>query len=61
MQACIAFVSAMQAVLGVLLPICMSARRESAAQLEFARRRGIPRSERRYRAARLVHSVTHWR
>lgn len=53
------FVTAGQAVLGVLLPLFLTARTEATAGVGFARRHGIPATDRRLRFYRALHRATH--
>lgn len=48
----------LQVAVGVLLPICLTLRREAGAAVEFARRNGIPRHDLRYRASRWTRRAT---
>jgi hypothetical protein len=56
-QACTAFIYAMQMSIGAALPMLLAARREAAAAVEFARRHGIPASDRRLRAYTRIHTA----
>lgn len=49
LQTCYTFVSASQALLGVVLPLLLLVRREVVGALQYARRAGIPAADRRLR------------
>lgn len=60
LQTCAWFVLAGQLIFGVLLPLYITARTESAAAVEFARRHGMPADDRRLRLYRALHRATAW-
>ena len=49
-QGCVAYIATSQLWVGVVLPLLLSVRRESAAAARFARENGVPPTDRRRRA-----------
>ncbi|KAL4437137.1 hypothetical protein ABPG75_004276 [Micractinium tetrahymenae] len=58
MRGCVAFVATSQLWVGVVLPLLLSVRRESAAATRFARENGIPPADRRRRVYSWLHRAT---
>ncbi|KAL4437139.1 hypothetical protein ABPG75_004278 [Micractinium tetrahymenae] len=58
MRGCIMAISSAQLAIGVVLPLLLSARREAAEAVHFARRHGIPPANRSLRVYSWLHRAT---